>query len=316
MLKFIFSEEFLNSTILFTMPILFASMAALISNKAGILNINIEGSMSISALVGSLISYYSKSWFLGISAGIATGVIMSLILAFSALRLKTNHILSGIALNTFTTGLTIFILYLVLGVKGDSSLAPSVIIPDLKIPLLSKIPIIGDALFGQNLLVYVGILVVVFVWFLLKKTRLGLRIRAVGENEEACLTVGIKINRIKVISLIICGVLAGIGGSFLSMVYLSYFSVGMVAGRGFIGLAAEAIGNGAPIFTSLFALLFGAVDYFAIGAQSVLKIPYELLNTLPYLMTILALVIYAIKSYPRNKKNNIRGEENEKTLGT
>lgn len=306
MLKFIFSEEFLNSTILFSMPILFASLAALISNKAGILNINIEGSMAVSALVGSLVSYYSKSWILGIGAGIAAGVMMALLLSFAALKLKTNHILSGIALNTLTTGLTIFILYLVLGVKGDSSLAPSIKIPDIKIPLLSKIPIIGEALFGQNLLVYLGILSVFAIWFLLKKTRIGLRIRAVGENEEACLTVGIKTKQIKVISLMIGGALAGIGGSFLSMVYLTYFSVGMVGGRGFIGLAAEAIGNGHPLFTALFSLLFGAVDYFAIGAQSVLKIPYELLNTLPYLMTILALIIYSIKKY-QSQKNKSKG---------
>jgi simple sugar transport system permease protein len=316
MLKFIFSEEFLNSTILFSMPILFAAMAALISNKAGILNINIEGSMAISALVGSLVSFYSQSWIIGICAGIGAGILMSLILAFASLKLKTNHILAGIALNTFTTGLTIFILYLVLGVKGDSSLAPSIKIPDIKIPLLSKIPIIGEALFGQNLLVYLGILSVIAIWFILNKTKIGLRIRAVGENEEACVTVGIKTKQVKVISLIICGALVGIGGSFLSMVYLTYYSVGMVGGRGFIGLAAEAIGNSHPLFTALFSLLFGAVDYFAIGAQSVLKIPYELLNTLPYLMTIFALIIYSIRQNQNQKhKQKQRGEVNEENLG-
>jgi simple sugar transport system permease protein len=101
-------------------------------------------------------------------------------------------------------------------------------------------------------------------------------------------------------SLIICGVFAGLGGAFLSMVYLSYFSAGMVAGRGFIGIAAEAMGAGAPILTMLFAVLFGAFDYFSVGAQSVLKVPYELLNTLPYLMTVAALIIYSIKTRKKN----------------
>jgi simple sugar transport system permease protein len=281
------------------MPILFASLAALISNKAGILNINIEGSMSVSALIGSLVSFYTKSWILGIMASMVIGIVMSMLLAAAALKLKTDNILSGIALNTFATGCSIFILYLVLGVKGDSSIAPSITIPELKIPLLSQIPVVGKALFGQNLLVYLGAFCVFIIWFILKKTRLGLRIRAVGTNEEACRTVGINVRATKIYSLIICGALAGLGGSFLSMVYLSYFSVGMVGGRGFIGLAAEAIGSGNPLFTTLFSFLFGAVDYFAIGAQSVLKFPYELLSTLPYVMTLLALLIYSLK------KNNI-----------
>jgi simple sugar transport system permease protein len=275
------------------MPILFAALAALISNKAGILNINIEGSMSVSALIGSLVSFFTKSWILGIIASMVIGVLMSMILAAAALKLKTDSILSGIALNTFATGCSILILYLVLGVKGDSATAPSINIPELQIPLLSQIPIVGKALFGQSLLVYLGALCVFLIWFILKKTRLGLHIRAVGTNEEACRTVGINVRRTKIYSLIICGVLAGLGGGFLSMVSLSYFSVGMVGGRGFIGLAAEAIGLGNPLFTTLFSFLFGAVDYFAIGAQSVLKFPHQLLSTLPYIMTIMALFIFS-----------------------
>ena len=317
MIKFIFSQEFLISTILFTMPILFASMAALVSNKAGILNINIEGTMSVAALVGSLVSFYTKSWLLGVILSIITGIIMALLLSFATFKLQTDHILAGIALNTFATGLSILILYLVLGVKGDSSLAPSVVIPNLTIPLLSKIPFLGPILFSQNILVYIGILLVYILWWLMNRTKLGLRIRAVGENPVACSSVGINVNQIKMISLFISGVFCGFGGAFLSMVYLSYFSVGMVGGRGFIGLAAEAIGAGNPISTALFSLLFGMVDYFAIGAQSVLSIPYELLNTLPYLMTVLALIIYSIKKSKSNY-NNIQGKvnDNEKSMGT
>ncbi|MCK9536937.1 MAG: ABC transporter permease, partial [Bacilli bacterium] len=123
MIDFIFSVEFLASTILFTMPILFAALAALVSNKAGILNINIEGTMAVSALVGSLTSFYTKSWILGILSAITAGIIMALILAFAAFKLRTDHILAGIALNTFTTGVSILVLHFVLGVKGDSSQA-------------------------------------------------------------------------------------------------------------------------------------------------------------------------------------------------
>jgi simple sugar transport system permease protein len=300
MLKFIFSEDFLVSAILFAIPIIFASMAALISNKAGILNINIEGSMAVAALVGALTSHYTGSWVLGLLFAVLAGVTMSLILSFASVKLKTDSILTGIVLNTFASGLCVFILFTVLKVKGDSALAPSVTVPFLKIPLLDKIPVIGKALFDQNILAYAAFLGVLAVWFILKKTRLGLRIIAVGKNPVAAQSVGINVNRIKMYSLIICGVFAGLGGAFLSMVYLSYFSAGMVAGRGFIGIAAEAMGAGAPLLTMLFAVLFGAFDYFSVGAQSVLKVPYELLNTLPYLMTVAALIIYSIKTRKKN----------------
>lgn len=317
MFKFIFSEQFLISTILFATPILFSSYGALISKKAGILNINIEGTMSLSALAGGLVSYAANSWFLGLFAAIATGIIMNFIFAAFTMKLKTDNILSGIALNTFASGLSIYVLYMVIGVKGDSSLKPSVIIPDINIPLLSKIPIIGKALFGQNLLVYLAVLAVVFVVLLLNRTKLGMHIKAVGYNEEAAKSVGIKVNKIKIISLVFTGIFAGLGGAYLSMVYLSYFSAGMVAGRGFIGIAAEAMGQGNPLLTLLFAVLFGAVDYFAVGSQTVLSFPYELLNTLPYLMTIIALIIFAvIKKYsvPKDKKTKRRMENEKETV--
>lgn len=299
MINFIFSETFLQATIISTIPILFASLAALVSNKAGTININIEGSMAIAALTGALVSHYSNSWVAGLLMAVLAGIAMSMILAYASLKIKANTILVGIVLNTFATGLSVFVLFSVLGVKGDSALAPSTVIPDINIPLLSKIPFVGKLLFGQNILVYLAFISVIVIHFVMKKTKLGLRIKAVGENPEASLSVGIKVNRTKVYALILCGTFAGLGGAYLSMVYLSYFSAGMVAGRGFIGIAAEAMGSGNPIFTMLFALLFGAVDYFAVGGQSVLSAPYELLNTLPYLMTIIALILYSLKA---NKK--------------
>lgn len=315
MLRFIFSEQFLISTILFATPIIFAALGALVSKKAGILNINIEGSMAISALTGGLISYGTKSWFLGLFAAIIAGVIMGFILAFFAMKMKTDNVLAGIALNTLASGLTVYILYAVIGVKGDSSLQPSMLIPDIEIPLLSKIPIIGSAFFSQNLLVYIAVIAVFLLVFLLDRTKLGTHLKAVGFNEEAAKSVGIKTQRVKIIALIITGVLAGLGGAYLSMVYLSYFSAGMVAGRGFIGIAAEAMGQGQPLMTLLFTLLFGAVDYFAVGAQTVLSFPYELLNTLPYLMTIIALIIFAIyKKYPKAKPNTIKKEQADEKI--
>ena len=294
MISFIFSENFLTSSISYALPIIFAAFAALISNKANIVSINIEGSMSVAALSGALVSYYTQSWAIGLLAAIAAGVGMSLLLALSAIKLKTDTFLSGIALNTFASGLCVLVLYLVLGVKGDSSMTPSVLIPQVKIPLLSEIPVIGPSLFAQNLLFYVAVISLFALLFLLYRTRLGTKIRATGYNPEATASVGIKTGRVQTVSLVFCGVFCGLGGAYLSMANLGYFSAGMVSGRGFIGIAAEAMGAGKLVLTMLFSLLFGAVDYFAVGGQTVMSAPYELLNTLPYIMTLAALLIYSL----------------------
>lgn len=301
MISFIFSENFLNSSISYALPIIFAAFAALISNKANIVSINIEGSMSVSALCGALVSYYTQSWVVGLLAAIAAGIGMGQLLALSTIRLKTDSFLSGIALNTFASGLCVLVLYLVLGVKGDSSMAPSVLIPQIKIPLLSQIPVIGPALFAQNLLFYVAIISLFALLFLLYRTRLGTKIRATGYNPEATASVGIKTGRVQAISLVFCGIFCGLGGAYLSMANLGFFSAGMVSGRGFIGIAAEAMGAGRPVLTMLFSLLFGAVDYFAVGGQTVISAPYELLNTLPYIMTLAALLIYSVTNKKRLK---------------
>lgn len=294
MISFIFSENFLTSSISYALPIIFAAFAALISTKANIVSINIEGSMSVAALSGALVSYYTQSWAIGLLAAIAAGVGMSLLLALSAIKLKTDTFLSGIALNTFASGLCVLVLYLVLGVKGDSSMTPSVLIPQVKIPLLSEIPVIGPSLFAQNLLFYVAVISLFALLFLLYRTRLGTKIRATGYNPEATASVGIKTGRVQTVSLVFCGIFCGLGGAYLSMANLGYFSAGMVSGRGFIGIAAEAMGAGKPVLTMLFSLLFGAVDYFAVGGQTVMSAPYELLNTLPYIMTLAALLIYSL----------------------
>ena len=294
MISFIFSENFLTSSISYALPIIFAAFAALISNKANIVSINIEGSMSVAALSGALVSYYTQSWAIGLLAAIAAGVGMSLLLALSAIKLKTDTFLSGIALNTFASGLCVLVLYLVLGVKGDSSMTPSVLIPQVKIPLLSEIPVIGPSLFAQNLLFYVAVISLFALLFLLYRTRLGTKIRATGYNPEATASVGIKTGRVQTVSLVFCGIFCGLAGAYLSMANLGYFSAGMVSGRGFIGIAAEAMGAGKPVLTMLFSLLFGAVDYFAVGGQTVMSAPYELLNTLPYIMTLAALLIYSL----------------------
>jgi ABC-type uncharacterized transport system permease subunit len=298
--EMLFSEEFFYTSIQLTIPILFAALAALISNKAGILNINIEGSMSVSALIGALISFFTQSYIWGILGGIGTGILMGILLSICTHKLKTSSVLTGVALNIFATGFVVFLMYSILGTKGDTTSAPSYAIPYIKIPYLKDIPIIG-VLFEQNLLFYIAIISVISISTFLNKTKMGLLIKAVGYNPIAAKSVGISVEKTQLIALIIAGVFAGLGGVFLSMSYLSTYNSGMIAGRGFIGLAAEAMGAGQPLLTMIFAFIFGIVSAFAINAQTALNIPYELLNTLPYLMTILALAITSSKVTLRSR---------------
>jgi ABC-type uncharacterized transport system permease subunit len=310
MWEFIFSENFLIWSIAYSIPLIFAAFSALISRKAGILSINIEGSMTVAAVTGALVSHFTSSWALGLLSGILASILTMMLLAVAALNLKTDAFLTGIALNTMASGLAVLILYLAIGDKGTSANYPSVRIPDWEFPGLVKIPGIGKAFFGQNMLFYLGLACLLFIWFLLGHTKLGLDIKAVGFNPEAAASVGIRVSLTRYKALALAGLFAGLGGCYLSMANLSFFSAGMVSGRGFIGIAAEAMGNGNPFLTLLFAYLFGAVDYFSVGAQTVLKIPYQLLNTLPYVMTIIALAIYAgIEKINREKK--VRPQKHE-----
>ncbi len=302
------SNQFIGTCLSLSIPILFASLAALVSNKAGILNINIEGSMSVSALMGALASFYIKSWAVGALCGVASGILMGMLLYYCAHNLKTNSVLSGVALNIFATGLCVFVMQALLGSKGNTEAAPSTRIPDISIPFLKDIPLLG-AVFEQSVLFYLAVLSVVVVDVLLKRTKLGLRIRAVGYNPQASLSVGISVKKTQFTALVIAGVFAGLGGVYMSMAYLGTFNSGMIAGRGFIGLAAEAMGSGIPYLTMLFTFIFGIVTAFSISAQTALNVPYELLNTLPYLMTVIALVIFSVRNKKRIQKRKDKDDE-------
>lgn len=297
------STNFYVTIIQLATPIIFASLAALISHKAGIVNISIEGTMLVSALMAAIFSTLFGSPFLGILFAALSGLFMGFIFGYSTIRLKTNEILVGIAINILAAGLVVFIIYSLTGNKSDFSSVP---LQNLRIPLLEKIPFIGEILFSQlNVLIYLALIMVFLTSFFLKKTVLGIRICSVGQNDKATDSVGINSKRIKLIALMIAGFLAGLGGAYMSLGYMSSFNTGMIAGRGFIGLAAEAIGAGIPSITAIFSLVFGMVNAFSLTAQTMtgIKIPYELLNTLPYIVTIIGLVLFAIAKKKKTKNN-------------
>ncbi|NLJ57955.1 MAG: ABC transporter permease [Tissierellia bacterium] len=298
MVDAILSPEFLNAALRATTPILFAALASAIAAKSGVINMALEGILLFTALFGVIFSSAFQSAWLGLLVTMVMGGLIGFLLAFFVLRLKTDAILAAIAINLIADGATILILLAVSGDRGISSSINSIIIPRITLPIIENIPFIGAVLSNQNILTYVSLIMVVLVHIFLYKTPLGLQIRAVGENKDAAESVGISSDKIRYISLTISGVLASMGGFFLSGGYMTRFTTGMSAGRGFIALAASAMGGNTPIGSFLVSLLFG-------GAQAISNIlqlgtlPHELVQMLPYATTLIGLGLY---SYSKMKK--------------
>jgi ABC-type uncharacterized transport system permease subunit len=304
LLNVILTTDFAFSVLRVTTPILFAALGALISNRAGIINIGMEGIMLVSALSGVIVSSYTHSAWVGLLGAVLAGTLTAGILAFFTLKFKTHIILGGVAINMFASGGTVFLLYLLSGDKGSSTSLPSKVLPSVNIPVLQDIPVLGPILSGHHILTYLSIVAVFVVYYLLNRTPLGLRIRSVGENPHAAQSVGVSVIKIQYMALLLSGFFAGLGGAYMSMGYLSLFTRDMVAGRGWIAIAAESMGRSTTIGTALTSLLFGAADALS-NALQVLKIPAELIATLPYVATVIGLVIYAV-SETRKKNRKLK----------
>lgn len=296
LMQMILSTDFFYSILRVTTPIVFASMGAVVANLSGTPNIALEGIMLIAAFVGMYVSYLSASAWIGLLAAVGAGMLAAGILAFFTLYYRTNVILGGIAINSLASGGTIFFLYLVAHDKGTSVSLSSKVLPQINIPLIKDIPILGEVISGHNLLTYVSILSVFVVYYMIKRTPLGLRMRAVGEKQAAAESVGINVIKTKAIALLISGALAGLGGAFMSMGYVSWFSRDMVNGRGWIAIAAEAMGRTTAFGTAVTSLLFGAADAFA-NTVSVLGWPADLVNTIPYCVTLIGLILFSVREY-------------------
>ncbi|MCL5075822.1 MAG: ABC transporter permease [Chloroflexi bacterium] len=283
-----FLIEYLTASLRMATPLLFASSGEVLSERAGVLNIGLEGMMLTGAFAGALGALYTNDPGIGLLCALIGGGLMGLIHAFMSITLRADQIVSGFALNLFALGLTGFFFRAIFGVtKIQASVAT---FKELPIPLLSDIPLIGDVLFDQIILVYIALLLVPTLSFILFRTTWGLSILAVGEHPQAADTVGIRVNTVRYVATVLCGALAGMGGACLSLGQLGTFVENMTAGRGFISLAAVIFGNWRPMRILGACLLFGAVDALQIRLQAFdVPIPYQLLVTLPYLVTLIAL---------------------------
>ena len=310
MLDLILTPDFFFAILRITAPILFATLGAVVGEKAGVSNIGLEGIMMMSALFGSLTSYWTGSWFVGLLVALIVGVLEALLMGFFAFNLKTDIILTGIAVNMIGSGGTLFLVKVITQATEGTALASTTSlitknlqVPSIDIPLLKDIPVLGPVLSGHCLLTYLAFLLVFVTWVLLYKTPLGLNIRSVGENPNAAASVGVSVLRVRYIAIGLSGAMAGLGGAYMSMYYAMGWSQDMVAGRGFIALAAQAMGAGEPLGSMLAALVFGLAQALGIKVSS-LGADSNLVSPIPYLVTILGLVIFALTARRRARQRH------------
>ncbi len=299
------NPSFYNIVIAVTPPILFAALGCAVAQKASQTNMGMEGIMALSSFIGTLVAAYvgGPNPWLGLIVAIAVGGLLGYLVAFFNLKLKVDIILVGIAMNLIGSGITAFFLPIVTP-NHDRSSTNSLVsgtLPTIDIPFLRNVPVIGEIFNNQNVLTWVSYILIAVMAFLIFKTKLGLRIRAVGENPNAAESVGISSDKIKTIALIISGCLGGMGGAFMSSVYLSYFSNGIIAGRGFIGLAACSMGEANPIPTALTSILFG-IFYALSNYVRNSGISDNLMKMWPYIATLIGVVVYSISKRNKEKK--------------
>ncbi len=297
----ILSESFLSTVMRVFVPLMFAAMSAYVASLAGIPNIAVEGIMLMSALFAVLGSYWTQSGWLGLLIAVAAGLVMSLLLVLCTINMGTNPILVGIALNTFSTSFTVFLLYLFTQNKGTSASIASKVLPVVKIPVIQDIPVLRALLSGQYTLTYACILCVVLVAVLVYKTPLGMRMKASGLDEQAARTAGINVNRIRFIAMMLSGLLAALGGAYMTTGYLSVFTKNMIAGRGWIGIAAQAMGGTSLLGVGLTTLIFSLFQAIT-NVFSLYDLPSELINIIPYAGVLIGIIVFSVSQYRRAKK--------------
>ena len=289
-----FLVELLLSAVRMATPILLVALAETYSERAGMVNIGLDGIMSIGALVGFLVGYRTGSPWAGILAGAAAGILVNMIYAFCTITLCAEQTVYGMAINIFAPALASFIYRL--SFSDTSTLIHGVSMEAFSIPVLSHIPVLGNILFNQSILVYAAYLMVPVTSVFLNKTRAGLNFKAVGEFPKAAETLGIHVVFQKYIACILCGAMAGIGGAYLTICYTSTYSEGIVAGRGFIALSAVIFGRWMPSGVLMACLLFGFCDALQIRLQLISpSTPYQILQMIPYLCTLFVLAFFGIK---------------------
>lgn len=273
-------------------PLILGTIGELFNERAGILNLGIEGIVTFGAMSAFIITLFTGNAYLGILVAMVCGILLSLLMGFLTVTLRLDQDVCGLGLLFLASGLSYFIYRLAVGIQPVPPTIQN--FSALQIPLLSNIPYLGEILFKQYSLFYIAILLIPLSQFILYKTHFGLNIRSCGENPAAADTMGVNVTRTRYQSLAIGGALFGLAGAYFTVFQMNIFIFGMVAGRGIVCIALVVFGNWKPVKCFLGALLFAFIDAFQLRLQHIgLQVPYQFFLLLPYLFTVIVLVLAA-----------------------
>ena len=290
------------ATLRMAVPLLYVSLGGLLTKQAGIENIGLEGLMLVGCFSGFVANYYTSSWVAGLLAAMVFTILCALIFGLFVVTFHAHEIVAGVAINVLGSGLTTYLMRSIFGVKGSFTDPRVVGIPNVEIHLLRDIPAAGTIFSGQSVLFWVALAATLLVGYLLYRTRFGYYVRAAGENDKSLAAAGVRVSRIRYLTLVLHGALIGIGGAYLSTGYLTQYVEDMSAGRGYIAMAAIAFGMAEPkkVFGSV--LLFAFVQAISNRLQG-FGVSSYFTDMIPYAITV---IVLAITSYRVFRKERVR----------
>ncbi len=314
LIKALFSITLMTSAIRLATPIILIAIGAALCNKAGVLNLALDGMTTTCAFVAIVATYLFRNFttiginnpmlatYFGVLAAMLFGALIGALLAFVHTKYNIDLVLLSIALNMLAVDITVYLMRAIFNKSGTWSDPSIKQLNSISLPLINKIPILGDLLSNYNIIVYLSWIITIVLVILVNKTKFGLHVNAVGENPKAAKAVGINVKKVQYIALITSGILAGLAGSFLSIGHLTLFTRDMAAGRGWLGNAAALFGFNAPGGSFFAGLFFGFAEALALRLQNVTTIPPFLIQILPYLLTLGILAIVSYKAMREKKK--------------
>lgn len=297
----IFNTQLLVAMVRLSTPITLAAIGAVICERSGIVNIAMEGIMIIGAFFATVGALYTGNPWVGLVTGVVAGGLFSLLHAVATVSFHLDHVVSGAVMNILAFGLTKYFMVLFFGHPGTTDQIPRNLGEmEWAIPVLSKIPVLGKVLFQQTPIVYISFVLIIFFTWIMKRTKVGLHIRAAGEHPLALETIGVSVYKMRYLAVFISGLSSGLAGAYLSIENNASFTEGMTNGRGFIALAANISGGWNPIGAFIASLFFGFADALQVRFQviKVFEIPAEIFIIFPYVATIIAVAGLVRKSRP------------------
>jgi general nucleoside transport system permease protein len=299
MLRDIVNLSLIASTVRLSTPLILAALGGMYSERGGVINIALEGIMLAGAFTAAAVTAFTHNPWVGLTAAASAGFAVSFIHAVASIAFRADQVVVGTAINIMFLGVPALLSGALFSSTGSTpQLKREYTLPDWRIPVIDRIPLLNQLLSGHKPIVYLALALVPISYLVLFRTRFGLRLRAVGENPEAADTAGISVSKMRYAGVLLSGVLAGIGGAYLSIGQNSLFTRNMTAGRGFIALAALIFGKWHPVGAFLACMLFGLADAVSIRMQGVVPIPVQVIQLIPYVLTLVVLAGFIGRAIP------------------